>query len=132
MWSWPNQSLWRYFRYDGDGEWIRRGLIFGTIELVHDGSYMQKVDPKICSAAFVIRCTKTNKQASGTLVERSDFADNYRAEALGALAGLLVLREVTTHTFKYKGGVGHCNNKGIVGHCNAPTKDPHKNRASQT
>ena len=47
LYSWPNQSLWKYFTYDGDGEWIRRGLIFGTIELVHDGSYMQKMDPKL-------------------------------------------------------------------------------------
>ena len=83
----------------------------------------RRLTPKICPAALVIRCTKTNKQASGTLVEQSDFANNYRAKALGALAGLLVLRAATTRTFKYKGGVGHCNNKGIVGHCNDPTYD---------
>ena len=93
--SWPNQSLWEYFKCDGDGEWIRRGLIFGTIELVDDGLYMRIVDPKICSAAFSIRCTQTNMQASGTVVGQCNFSDNYCAEALGDMAGLLVLKAAT-------------------------------------
>jgi len=29
--SWPNQSLWRYFKCDGDGEWIRRAIMMGTL-----------------------------------------------------------------------------------------------------
>ena len=84
--SWPNQSLWRYFKSDGDGEWIRHAIMFGTLSFVHDGSYMRKVVQKLCSAAFVLSCS---------LVERSDKADNYRAKALGAVAGLLVIRAAT-------------------------------------
>ncbi len=38
--SFDNQSLWRYFRCDGDGEWIHRGLMLGTLAIVHNGSYM--------------------------------------------------------------------------------------------
>ena len=55
--SLPNQSLWKNFTCDGDGEWIRRGLINNSIVLVHDGSYMPQVDPNLCSAAFIIKCT---------------------------------------------------------------------------
>ena len=28
--SWPNQSLWKYFRCDGDGRWIRTALLSVT------------------------------------------------------------------------------------------------------
>ena len=44
LWSFDNQSLWRYFRCDSDGERIHRGLMLGTLAIVHDGSYMPKVD----------------------------------------------------------------------------------------
>ena len=49
--------------------------------------------------------TKTNKEASVTIVERSDFADNYRAEALGDMAGLMVLKVATQRTLPIKAGV---------------------------
>ena len=117
--SWPNQSLWRYFKCDGDGEWIRRAVINGTLRFVHDGSYMKKVAPKICSAAFILSCSSTGMRATGTLVEHSDSADNYRAEALGAAAGLLVLRAATSRQFRYLDVVAHCDNMGIVKHGNA-------------
>ena len=90
--SWPNQSLWRNFQCDGDGTWIRRGAMRGTLRMVHDGSYMSKVNPTICSDAFIITCMSTSQKAMGAIVERSDFADNSRAEGLGAIGGLLILR----------------------------------------
>ena len=34
----------------------------------------------------------TDQKAMGTIVEHSDFADNYRAESLGAIGGLLIIR----------------------------------------
>ncbi len=52
--SFDNQSLWRYFRCDGNGECIHRGLMLGTLAIVHDGSYIPKVDQSVCSAAFMI------------------------------------------------------------------------------
>ena len=93
--SWPNQSLWRNFKCGGDVTWMRRGAMKVTLRMVHDGSYMCKVDPSICSAAFIIMCISTGHKATGTLVERSDFADNYQAKALGAIGGLLILRAAT-------------------------------------
>ena len=73
-----------------------RGAMKGTLRMVHDGSYMCKVDPSICSAAFIIMCISTGHKATGTHVERSDFTDNFRAEALGTIGGLLILRAAKT------------------------------------
>ena len=90
--SFLNQSLWRSFRCDGDGKWIHRGLVMGTLVIVSDGSYMPKVDKHVCSAGFMIACTTSKCKAKGTVVERSDSADNYRGELLGGLMVQLVLR----------------------------------------
>ena len=120
--SWPNQSLWKYFKCDEDGEWIGRAISNNTLSFVHDGSYMRQIAPKLCSAAFVLSCSRTGLQASGTLVERCDSADNYRAEALGAMAGLLVIKAATTKRRRYLSVLkAHCDNMGIVKHGNAAT-----------
>ena len=80
--SFPNQSLFEHFTCDGNGKWICSGLMQGTLICVHDGSYMPKIDPNICSAAFIIKCTATGKIAKGSIVELSKDANNYRAEDL--------------------------------------------------
>ena len=49
--SFENQSLWQDFRCDGNGSWIHRGLLMGSLVIVHDGSYMPKVAKDVCSAA---------------------------------------------------------------------------------
>ena len=59
---------------------------------------MRKAAPKFCLAGFVLSCSRTGMQATGTLVEKSDAADNYHVEALGAAAGLLVIKAATTKT----------------------------------
>ena len=58
------------------------GAIWGTLRMVHDGSYMSKVNLTIGSAAFTITCVSTRNKTMGTIVEMSDFADNYRTEGL--------------------------------------------------
>ena len=52
--SFKNQSLWRYFHFDGDGIWIHRGLIMGSLVIAHDGSCMKYVVKDVFSAAFMI------------------------------------------------------------------------------
>lgn len=112
----PNQTLWKYFHCDGDGSWIQRGAALGTLILSHDGSYMQQVDPTVCSAAFKLVCTHSRCCAVGSIVEQSENADNYRAEALGSLAGLLVIHAGTGKNLPYKLVKAYCDNKGIVSH----------------
>ena len=74
--SFPNQGLWKYFHCDGDGTWIRRGLILGSLVIVHDGSYMPEVAKDVYSAAYMIYCTHTQQHAKGTVVDRSPSARN--------------------------------------------------------
>ena len=90
--SFDNQSLWKNFQCDGDATWIHRGLILGTLVIVHDGSYMPLVSKTVCLAAFMTFDTHTDNWTKGVAVERSDNADNYRAKILGGLMVQLVLR----------------------------------------
>ena len=71
----------------------------GMFRSVHDGSYIRKDAPRICSVAFVLQCSSSGQQAQGTLVEESDSAENYHAEALGAIAGFLSIRTDTRRAF---------------------------------
>jgi hypothetical protein len=91
--------LWTHFKCDGDGKWIRRAISNGTLSFVHDGSYMRNVAPKLYFTGVVISCSHTGIQARGTLAEKSNAADNYRVEALGAVAGVLVIKAATTKNY---------------------------------
>jgi hypothetical protein len=68
--SYGNDSLWRHLEIDGDGKWLRRGLLLGTLIMVHDGSYMRDVAPDVSSAAVIIKCTRTDFKLRAPL--RSD------------------------------------------------------------
>ena len=73
-------------------------------------------------AAFIITCISTGQKATGTLVEKSDFAENYGAEALGAIGGLLILRAATKRVFPDKEFLAYCDNLGIGSHTSKPNK----------
>ena len=60
----------------------------------------------------------------GTIVEKSDSANNYRAEGLGAIGGLLVLWTETQQIFLYNKCVTYCDNIGIVRYAGKPNKPP--------
>ena len=94
----------------------------GTLRMVHDGSYMSKVDPTICLASFIITCISTGQKATGTLVEKSDFTDNYQAEALCAIGGLLILRAATKQVSPDKECLPYCDNLGTSSHASKPNK----------
>ena len=120
--SFENQSLWTYFRCDGDGSWITKGLMAGSLICVHDGSYMVHMSRSACSAGFVIRCRSTGYQALGTIVEQSDDASNYRGEILGGMMMMLVLRAATGKThLPYRQVTVNCDNNGVVSHGNDPS-----------
>ena len=119
--SFENQTLWEYFVCDGDGGWIHEGLVNGTLAIVHDGSYMSEISTEICSAAIMVYCTATGLSAKGAIVERTQDADNYRGEILGAMLLQLVLRAASQdRSAQYQPVVIHCDNKGVVNHGNSP------------
>ena len=99
--------------------------------IVHDGSYMPHVDKKVCSAGYMFYCRNSKKRAKGAVVERSDEADNYRAELLGGLIVQLVLRAAAqTRASPYRPASIECDNKGVVLHGNA-AKRPLKEKQAQ-
>ena len=73
--SFPNQSLWRYIDLDGDGELIVDGLARGTLAIVHDGSFMEHLDPSVCLAGGIIFCREARR--IGTSL-RSSFGTVFR------------------------------------------------------
>ena len=120
--SFENQSLWRYFHCDGDGRWIHRGLLMGSLVIVHDGSYMPEVEKGICSAGYMVYCKVTKQRAKGTVVEASSGADNYRGEVLGGLMVQLLLRAASQQRHSPYAPVAiKCDNMGVVKHGNAPS-----------
>ena len=121
--SFENQSLWKNFVCDGDGSWIHQGMRQGTLTIVHDGSYMKELDKNVCSAGFMIFCSRTKCQAKGAVAEWSENADNYRAEILGGVLIQLVLRAASrTPNATYEPVEIDCNNQGAVTHGNTATR----------
>ena len=53
----------------------------GNLMFACDGSYMEKLDPERCSAAFVLRCKQTGKTAKGTMAEKERHASNIEANS---------------------------------------------------
>ena len=119
--SFENQTFWKHFDCDDDGEWIHQGLMLGSLCMVHDGSYMPEVTTEVCSAAIYIYCQHTKKRAKGCIVEHTPDADNYRAELLGGLMTQLVLRAASSRKLSpYKEASIFCDNQGVLSHGNAP------------
>lgn len=95
--SWGHRSLWRSLHIDGDGTWIWRAIILGTLVAVHDGNYKFKVANDVCAGAVTLCCIWTQKRAHCAWTERTDRwnATNYRGEVLGGIIALLILRAAT-------------------------------------
>ena len=92
--STKNPDLWRNFKCDGDGWWIRDALFSGTLRSVSDGSYMRDEHIGACSAGFTLKCRRTGKQATCSWAELQPVSDNYRGELLGAIGILSVLHAI--------------------------------------
>jgi hypothetical protein len=130
--SFPNQSMWNDLQLDGNGEWVSEALSAGTLVLVHDGSYNENLDPTKCSAAYIIMCKKTKKRMHGTVVDKNENASNYRAELLGALCCLLIVKAAANSGTGRGTCAGYCDNKGVVLHCAGSKKhDKLKSKQSQ-
>jgi hypothetical protein len=56
--SWGNTWLWEHLTITGGELWIHRSIAEGMLVVITDGSYMQELYPIICSAAFVLECSK--------------------------------------------------------------------------
>lgn len=107
---------------DGDGPWIHRAMVVvvGSLIVLHDGSYKQRVAKDVFSGAVVIRCRWTNKKTSCPWTERTDrqTETNYRWKILGAMVSQLIPRTAWEgHSVPRRSRVWcGCDNIGMVCH----------------
>ncbi len=120
--------MWFSLQTNGENEeWIFRGLMWGSLIIGHDGSYMPYLASNVCSCAVVLHCMHTGYYADLTWVERSSkaSADNYRAEILGGVRAQLLVKAAVTGWHVAGSYIPHygCDNMGIVihgNHCRHP------------
>ena len=92
--SWGNTWLWDNILLIGEHGWITDAISDGTLLAVTDGSFIREQYPTLCSAAFVLECTKGRGRMIGSFSESSRVANAYRGELLGLMAIHLILRSV--------------------------------------
>jgi len=92
--SWGNTWLWDNLSLTGDHGWINTAISEGNLLAVTDGSFLREHYPNLCSAAFVLECTKGRGHVIGSFSEASQAANSYRGELLGLMAIHLILLSI--------------------------------------
>jgi hypothetical protein len=93
----------------------------GSLIIIHDRSYIQKVLPHICSAAIMIVCTVSGSLCKCTIAGKSPAAGSYQGEVLSAILTQLILHAaVQGRMGPYPVILENCNNLGVVRHGNKP------------
>jgi hypothetical protein len=119
--SFGNSSLWDDLLVDGDGEWIGHAVRKGPLYIAHNGSYMPETSTTICLAGVIMYCTISKCWLKIFIAEQSNAASNYRAELLGAVVALLILRVAAANkdTVAQLQQVLLCDNRGVISHGNS-------------
>ena len=78
--SWGNTWLWENMTVSGGTEWIRHSINDGSLVAVTDGSCIRELYPNLCSAAFILECSKGRGRIVGSFSERMDVANAYQGE----------------------------------------------------
>ena len=114
---------------DGDGWWIQDALLDGNLYLLSDGSWQSEIGLSVCSYAFIAKCIESNQELRCTRVEKGECASNYRAEILGAIGYLLVMKAALPDVRKTDYNVttvpkfkAFCDNMEVVNHGKQPKK----------
>jgi hypothetical protein len=92
--SWSNTSLWEHMSIHGGVVWLQHTILEGTLVAVTDGLYIRELYPNLCSAAFVLKCSKGRGRIWGSFSETQEVANTYRGELLGLLAIHLILLSI--------------------------------------
>jgi hypothetical protein len=89
---WGNTWLWDNMSVLGRMEWIvGQSILDGSLVAVTDGSYIRELYPHLCSAAFVLECSKGQGRVIGSFSESLAVANAYQEDFLGFMAIHLVL-----------------------------------------
>ena len=92
--SWGNTWLWDNLSFTGEHGWINEAISDGSLLAITDGSFLRRHYPNLCSAAFVLECTRGRGCMIGSFSESSRVANAYRGELLGLMAIHLILLSV--------------------------------------
>ncbi len=84
--SWGNTWLRDHLTITGGDYWIHQAIAKGMLVAVTDGSYLRELYPNICSAPFVLECSKGQGRIYGTFSEAKKVANAYRGKLLGLIA----------------------------------------------
>ena len=83
--------MWKSLRLLGSDEWIKGAIEGWSLVAVTDGSYINEKYPRLCSAAFILGCSKGSGRGFGSFPECSQGANAYRGESMGIMAIHLIL-----------------------------------------
>jgi hypothetical protein len=89
----------------GGTEWIQHSINEGSLVAVTDGLYIRELYPNLCSAAFVLECSKGRGRIVGSFSECTDVANAYRGELLGLMVIHLILLSMNKINPTMKGRV---------------------------
>ena len=92
--SWGCTWLWDKLNISGGFDWVADAISDGSLLAVTDGSYIRELHPHLCSAAFILECTKGRGKIIGHFSEASLAANAYRGELLGLMSIHLILLSV--------------------------------------
>jgi hypothetical protein len=94
--GWGQTWIWDDLRVTGGTDWIAQAIADNSLVAVTDVSYIKEHYPELCSAAFVLECTKGWGRLAGAFAEASVAANAYCGELLGLMAVHLLLLVVET------------------------------------
>ncbi len=78
----------------GGETWIHDSIANSLLVAVTDGSYIREIYPNLCSAVFIMECSKGQGRIVGSFLEGLLVANAYRGELLGLIAIHLILLSV--------------------------------------
>ena len=90
--EWGCMWMWRSLKIIGNDGWLKKAIEEHTLIAVTDGSYMREMYPQVCSAAFILECSKGTGRIVGSFAEASTHANAYRGELMGLMAVHLILK----------------------------------------
>jgi hypothetical protein len=92
--SWGNTRLWEHMSITSGVAWLKKSIADSTLVAVTEGLYIRELFPNLCSAAFVLECSKGRGKMVGRLLESIRMASAYRGELLGLMAIHLIILSI--------------------------------------
>jgi hypothetical protein len=87
--SWGNTWLWKHVSMTSGVSWLEESIADSTLVTVTERSYIRELFPIVCSATFVLECSKGRGRIFGAFAEASCVANAYRGELLGLWPSIL-------------------------------------------